>query len=162
MAYETQPFKDFACNHCGWCCQRAPCALAIYVGVTTKGTCPYLRWNEQNQSLCGLMEIEKENGDTLKFQAASLLILSGEGCTHRWGPHPVSLMKELLQKGLVVGSKQYFDAKDSTVRELEEMVNCSMEPDSLEQAKVHFLLFCHQIENLVHLKMDGDKKGQHL
>jgi hypothetical protein len=131
-------FRSFACNHCGWCCKRAPCSLAILMDAPLKGPCPYLEFNQEGQSLCGLM---KTQTSSIKRMAISQLILSDQGCTHRFGPHPVSLMKELIGKGLEVGSAQWQYIVRETLKEMLEFKQQSLDPHSIQEAIDEFSLF---------------------
>lgn len=139
----TSPFRDFACNHCGWCCQRTPCALGVLQGAPLRGPCPFLAMDEKEKSSCLLLTREQNPHKQL---AVSQLMLAGQGCTHRFGPHPLSLLKELLQRGLKVNSPEWDYAKKQTVVEMERFAQESSDPASIHKAMEDFLSFCNSKE----------------
>lgn len=74
------------CVRCGLCCKRTPCALALYLGHTPNDSpCKYLRVADHEGLIysCALIDDEQNQ---IKKLCAKKLILSGDGCTHKFGP----------------------------------------------------------------------------
>ncbi len=128
-------FKEVKCNNCGWCCKRAPCPVAIYLGNSPVGTCSFLKETAPEIFNCGLIMDEK---DLVKQEALKVLILAGEGCTHKYGPHPVSLLKDLINRGLTPKHAQWEQIKAGTYSEFLEFAQSSPDPDSILAALNQF------------------------
>lgn len=135
-------FSSIKCNHCGWCCQRTPCSLGVYLGTPIQGPCQFLL-KEKEEYFCGLIKREVSE---MKKLALQQLIMAGEGCSHKFGPHPVSLLKMLLQMGLVIGSSQWQMAKQATRQEMIQFAKESADPKSMTFALEEFDLFCKEKE----------------
>lgn len=156
-------FESFPCNKCGWCCQRGPCPLGLYLGSEKKGACQFLEADESGDDTeqkhptysCGVIKNEL---NAVKKMAASELILSGKGCSHKFGPHPVSLIKTLIkEKGLRVSSQEWFFAKQETIKEFKKFIPQSVDPQSIKTALEEFILFCQQEE-----EKGKREKNQHM
>lgn len=140
----THDFKDFPCNNCGWCCKRTPCPLGLYLGEAPLSPCGHLQETAQNKFECGLILNEKE---PLKLEALKNILLAGDGCSHIYGPSPISLMRELVSKGLKPGTEHWNMAKDNTSNEYNKMAQNSSEPDSILKALKEFNDYCLKIES---------------
>lgn len=140
----SHDFKDFPCNNCGWCCQRTPCPVALYLGETPLKACGYLKEVETDVFKCGLLLDEKV---PIKFEALKNLLLAGEGCSHIYGPSPLSLMKELVKKGLSPSHPQWQMAKDNTLAEYKKMAQNSSRPQDILNAISEFESYCLQLES---------------
>lgn len=136
-------FKDFPCNNCGWCCKRTPCPLALYLGETPFTSCGHLQETSENIFQCGLILNEKE---PLKLAAVKNIILAGEGCSHIYGPSPISLMRELVDKGLTPRTQNWNLAKENTINEYKNMAQKSSEPESILKALNEFEQYCKKLE----------------
>ncbi|MBF0313747.1 MAG: hypothetical protein HQK50_02900 [Oligoflexia bacterium] len=104
-----------ACLHCGWCCRRAPCPLAIYLGEGPAKLCTYLA------SLSGRCTLLEREQNPLKQAALFELLLIGKGCTHRFGPHPIAILKQLMAQGLVITNANRPEILKQTRQTLESM-----------------------------------------
>lgn len=140
MQYE---FSDFPCNNCGWCCQRTPCPVATYLGQAPLQICGFLKETEKNKFECGLLLDEE---DPLKKEALKTLLHAGEGCSHIYGPHPVSLLREVLQKGISPTHPQWEMVKQNTINEYKNLTNIGSDPDSVVLAIHEFLEMCTELE----------------
>ncbi len=136
-------FSDFPCNKCGWCCKRTPCPLGLYLGEKPLTACSFLKETSLNEFECGLIT---EEVDSMKKIAASNLILSGEGCSHIYGPSPVSLMRTLVANGLNPTSTNWSLAKNNTLNEYEKIQKNSEDKKSIELAIKEFKNYCIEIE----------------
>jgi len=143
MTETTNNFQDFDCNNCGWCCQRTPCPVGLYLGQAPMKACEFLKETNTNEYKCGLLLEEK---DPIKFEALKSILLAGKGCSHIYGPHPVSLMRELLAKGLKPDSDYWKMAKVNTINEYTKMTRDSLDPESILQAIEEFKMFCQECE----------------
>lgn len=137
-------FKDFPCNNCGWCCQRTPCPVALYLGQQPLTSCGFLKETSPLKFECGLLLDEK---DPIKFEALKTLLLAGEGCSHIYGPSPVSLMRELVKRGLAPTHSQWSSAKENTLAEYKKMAKNNSRPDDIFNAIKEFEDYCLQIES---------------
>lgn len=140
----NQDFKDFPCNSCGWCCQRTPCPLALYLGEMPLTSCSHLKETAQNQYQCGLILNEKE---PVKLEALKVILMAGEGCSHIYGPSPISLMRELVSKGLRSGTEHWKMAKLNTINEYKKMAISSTDSKSIYDALREFETYCHTLES---------------
>lgn len=134
---------QFPCISCGWCCQRTPCPLAIYHGEKSIGRCSFLVACNNNTFRCGLIINEV---DPLKKEAAKILIHSGEGCSHIYGPHPKALVKLLIQNNILPHSDQWKIMKQNTISEFQQFIEESSDPISLSTALDEFLVECDALE----------------
>lgn len=135
--------NNFPCISCGWCCQRTPCPLAIYHGEKSKGKCSFLVPGNNDTFRCGLIVNES---DPLKKEAAKILIHSGEGCSHIYGPHPKALVKLLIQNNILPHSEQWNVMKQNTISEFTQFQKESSDPESLSTALNEFLTECDSLE----------------
>lgn len=132
-------FKSFPCNQCGWCCQRTPCPLGLYLGEKPFSPCSHLKKIGHEKFECSLISDEK---NPLKREAAKELILSGQGCTHKFGPSPLSLLKELLSRGLTPHMPEWKHALDETKKEYSKMND-----PSVDEALAKFYEYAQQVES---------------
>lgn len=106
--------------------------------------CSKLRETSQNVFECGLIIDES---DDIKKHALIELIASGKGCSHKIGPSPISLMRELVKKGLRPSDDMWGRAKQNTLQEYQAMMGDPIYDQAIVLALDEFLDFCHQIEN---------------
>jgi len=137
-------FSDFPCNKCGWCCQRTPCPMGLYLGQKPLTSCGFLKETAPNEFECGLILQEQ---DQVKYEALKSILLAGEGCSHIYGPHPISLMRELISRGLRPGTENWLLAKSGTLSEYKKMANEGTDPQSVVTALKEFDQFCLEQES---------------
>ncbi len=136
-------FNHIACIHCAWCCQRVPCPLAIYLGENTRQACSHLLI-EDGESFCGLMARET---DTLKKEALKMLIFSGQGCSHKYGPHPRFMAELLVKRGLTPQMREWQQMKQGTFQDFKGFQKQNpMDVQDLSKALSEFDDFCRQLE----------------
>lgn len=140
----THDFKDFPCNSCGWCCKRTPCPLGLYLGETPLKACSHLEETAENKFECGLILNES---NPLKLEAVKNILLAGQGCSHVYGPSPISLMRELVAKGLRPRSEHWELAKSNTLTEYKKMAQNSSSPNDILKALQDFNEYCSKIES---------------
>ena len=138
-------FNDFPCNKCGWCCQRTPCPVGLYLGELPLSSCSHLVETKQDEFECGLILNEQ---NPIKKEALKELILSNTGCSHIYGPSPTSLMKELVKRGLDPKSPGWDQAKENTINEYQKMIEKSSDPQSIEAELNKFINYCKSIESV--------------
>ena len=129
-------FQSFACINCGWCCQRTPCPLAIYKGEKSLGQCSFLVAKEDGTFRCGIIEQEL---DPLKAEAAKILIHSGSGCTHKYGPKPAKLLRLAYHQGFNKDHPDWYNMQTKTIAEFQEFSADAPDPDQIKQALDDFL-----------------------
>ena len=139
----TKNFQDFPCNNCGWCCQRTPCPVGLYLGQTPLAPCDFLQEVSKNEFKCGLLLNEK---DPIKSEALSNLLLAGQGCSHIYGPSPISLARELISRGLTPSHPHWKLARENTEKEYCEMMKDCSDSASIQKALEEFNNFCDQFE----------------
>jgi len=144
LDYNLNMNEQIECNKCGWCCQRSACPLGIYLGASIHGECKFLVKEEEYQYLCGL--ITRETSEIKKI-AAEELIMAQKGCSHKFGPHPVSLLVELLNRGLKIDSIGWKMIKQETRKELLNFSQNKIDPESILIALGQFDRYCEQLEN---------------
>jgi hypothetical protein len=138
-------FNEFPCNSCGWCCQRTPCPLGLYLGETPLNPCTKLVETSKDKFECGLITNET---NLLKKEAAKNLMLAGAGCSHIYGPSPVSLIKDLIGQGLTPNHPNWKLAKENTVSEYKKIADSAEDKSSVLKAIDEFLEFTSQIESM--------------
>lgn len=136
-------FTEVACNNCGWCCQRAPCPVAIYLGNNPVGACSFLKETSKDIFKCGLISEEK---DLVKQEALKILILANQGCTHKYGPHPVSILKDLINRGFTPKHPAWEQVKSGTHSEFLAFAQSSSDPDSILLALNQFNELINRLE----------------
>lgn len=141
----NQNFNDFPCNKCGWCCQRTPCPMGLYLGQKPLSPCTFLKETAENEFECGLILDEI---DPIRKEALKELMLAGKGCSHIYGPSPVSLIRELVKRGLTPRSQNWNLAKSNTINEYQSMIAKAEDPKSILKALDEFNSFCQEIEKL--------------
>ena len=83
------------CLRCGNCCERIPCALALFLDhPQAEGPCNFLRHDEQGKSACYLVTSQT---DFLIRRSAAQLILSTGLCTNANGPKPEAIREYLAE-----------------------------------------------------------------
>lgn len=87
---------NMPCLNCGWCCSRAPCPLAIYLGHRPKGPCDHMIHGGDNGVICGLLVCES---DPIKAHCVEEIIFVGSGCTNLLGPKPAAIIRMLKRNG---------------------------------------------------------------
>lgn len=132
-------FNDFPCNNCGWCCQRTPCPLGLYIGEKPLNPCSKLIETSKDKFECSLITNEI---NPLKKEAAIQLMLAGKGCSHIYGPSPISLIKQLISQGLTPSHPQWQTAKSNTIDEYKLMASNSEDSISILKAIDDFETFC--------------------
>jgi hypothetical protein len=137
-------FKDFACNQCGWCCQRTPCPMGLFMGEKPMSSCGFLKETSPNNYECGLILDEI---DPIKKEALKSLILSGEGCSHIYGPSPISLVRMAVAQGITPKHPSWEVVKQNTITEYEKMAKTSEHPDTIQHALNEFKQYCQEQEN---------------
>lgn len=137
-------FSDFPCNSCGWCCKRTPCPLGLYLGETPLSPCSKLVETHDQKYECGLITNETNE---LKKEAVKKLMLAGEGCSHIYGPSPLSLIKDLIKQGLSPEHPSWNLAKNNTVSEYTKIAESAEDKESIYQALNEFLEFCQRMQN---------------
>ncbi len=115
-------FSSTPCNQCGWCCRRTPCPLGLFLGAKPFSPCPHLGVSSQDpdETYCRLISDEK---DPLKKEAAKEIVMAGKGCSHRYGPHPRSLVKDIMKKELPLSSNDWKNIIESTLKEYQQMMH---------------------------------------
>lgn len=136
-------FQDFPCNKCGWCCKRTPCPLGLYLGQEPLKPCSLLRETKPNEFECGLILDEK---NSIKKQALKTLLFAGEGCSHIYGPSPISLMRSLVEQGLTPQHPNWKVAVENTHKEYSEMANQADDKVSIMNALNEFSDYCREKE----------------
>ena len=136
-------FLDFPCNSCGWCCKRTPCPLGLYLGETPLTPCSKLVETSEDKFECGLILNES---DLLKKEAVKSLMLAGTGCSHIYGPSPISLIKDLIKQGLTPDHPNWKIAKENTVNEYQTMAKDSEDKGSILDAISEFENYCALVE----------------
>jgi hypothetical protein len=137
-------FSDFPCNSCGWCCKRTPCPLGLYLGETPLTPCSKLVETSEDKFECGLIINES---DPLKKEAAKSLMLAGEGCSHIYGPSPISLIKDLVKQGLTPDHSNWNIAKENTVDEYKKIASTAEDKRSIIIALEEFINYTNKIES---------------
>jgi hypothetical protein len=118
--------------------------MGLYLGEKPLTPCSLLEETSKNQFECGLILKEK---DPLKHEALKNIIFAGQGCSHIYGPSPISLMRELVNRGLNPKSDQWESAKANTINEYQKMAEDSSEAQSILLALVEFNQYCIDQEN---------------
>ena len=136
-------FLDFPCNSCGWCCKRTPCPLGLYLGETPLTPCSKLVETSEDKFECGLILNES---DLLKKEAVKSLMLAGTGCSHIYGPSPISLIKDLIKQGLTPDHPNWKIAKENTVNEYQTMAKDSEDKGSILDDISEFENYCALVE----------------
>ena len=89
-------------------------------------SCPHLVKINDRRYRCGLIENE---ADPLKKEAAKILIHSGEGCSHIYGPHPRFLLDLIVNKGLRPFTEEWEQMKENTITEFGQFMDQSDHPE---------------------------------
>lgn len=139
-----QHFNDFPCNNCGWCCQRTPCPVGLYLGEKPMQACSKLKETSPHKFECGVV---LEEQDQIKKHVLIELIASGSGCSHKIGPSPVSLMRQLVSQGLGPSDERWEMAKSNTMKEYQSMMGDPHYDKDIVLALDEFLDYCYEIEN---------------
>jgi len=137
-------FSDFPCNSCGWCCKRTPCPLGLYLGETPLTSCSKLVETSKDKFECGLI-VNEEN--QLKKEAVKSLMLAGSGCSHIYGPSPISLIKDLMKQGLSPEHPNWKRAKENTINEYEKIANIAEDKKSVINAIDEFVNYVEKSES---------------
>ena len=119
--------------------------MAIYLTSEQQGSCSHLKM-EQEKSSCGLIENET---NPIKEAALLEIMISGSGCTHKFGPHPNSLIKLALENGLKVNDYSWQQLKENMSVSIQKMISNIPEEfyrDQLKEAHDSFIDFCSQLE----------------
>lgn len=131
-----------ACFNCGWCCKRTTCFLGASLGGPLRGKCQFLVKKDE-KFYCKIILEEKVHK---KRKSYLRQILSGKGCTHKFGPHPQALLKLLIENGFKVGTDQWSYAKRETIKELKRFMQESADPSSIKSVLLEFEDFCTRCE----------------
>ncbi len=117
--------------------------MALYLGQTPLQSCGFLKETAPNEFECGILLDEQ---DQVKYEALKSILLAGEGCSHIYGPHPISLMRELISRGLRPGTENWDLAKSGTLAEYQKMATEGSDFQSVVKALDEFTKYCLEQE----------------
>lgn len=116
-----------ACMKCGWCCEIMPCPLRLYLyGKLMSGPCDKLvQGGKPYERACGLVKDEPEK---FKSECVKRLINVRGVCTHRFGPHPVRTLENIVASGALESMELLNNYFANMVHALRHAVKHAMAP----------------------------------